>query len=220
LTRLVLADDSVLLRTGLARLLSDEGFEIVGQAGDVRGLFESIDSGQPDTAIIDIRMPPTHTDEGLRAALTLRQSRPKLAVLLLSQYVETREVMPLLREHHGGVGYLLKDRITNIDVFISDVRRVSAGGTAIDPLIVQRVLNRPRSEGHPLADLSPREREILSLMAEGKSNAGIGAALFLGERTVETHIRSIFLRLGLEQQTDVNRRVLAVLTHFRDEFSP
>ncbi len=214
-TRILLADDSVLLRTGLARLLVEEGFEIVGEAGDVEELMALVDQATADLAILDIRMPPTHTDEGLQAAMSLRRTHPTLAVLLLSQYVETRDVLSLLRGGHAGMGYLLKDRVTNIDAFVADVRRVSAGGTAVDPLVVERVLNRPRVEANPLDQLTPREREILGLMAEGQSNAGIGATLFLGERTVETHIRSIFLRLGLEQTNDVNRRVLAVLSHFR-----
>jgi DNA-binding NarL/FixJ family response regulator len=215
MTRLLLADDSLLLRASLAHLLTDEGFEIVGEAGDAQELFQAIDATGPDAAIIDIRMPPTHTDEGLRAALALREGRPGLAVLLLSQFVETRDLMRLLNGPHGGIGYLLKDRITNIDSFIADVKRVAAGGTAVDPQVVERVLTRPRSPGNPLTALSPRQRGILALMAEGRSNSGIGTALFLTERTVETHLRSIFLRLGIEHQTDVNRRVLAVLTHFR-----
>lgn len=216
-TRIVLADDSVLLRTGLARLLVEEGFEILGEAGTAEELVAMIDRIAVDLAILDIRMPPTHRDEGLQAALTLRRTHPTLPVLLLSQYIETRDVLTLLKRGHSGIGYLLKDRITNIDAFIADVRRVAAGGTAVDPLVVERVLNRPRVEANPLEQLTPREREILGLMAEGQSNAGIGATLYLGERTVETHIRNIFLRLGLEQTNDVNRRVLAVLSHFRLE---
>jgi DNA-binding NarL/FixJ family response regulator len=217
-TRVVLADDSVLLRTGLSRLLTDEGFDVVGEAGDAAELMQAVEAMGLDLAIVDIRMPPTHRDEGLQATLTLRRTHPELAVLLLSQYVETRDVLSLLKGRHSGIGYLLKDRITNIDAFISDVRRVAAGGTAVDPFVVERVLNRPRVPENPLDQLSPREREILALMAEGQSNAGIGATLFLGERTIETHIRSIFLRLGIEQQSDVNRRVLAVLR--RLAFSP
>jgi DNA-binding NarL/FixJ family response regulator len=145
MTRLVLADDSLLLRASLAHLLTDEGFEIVGAAGDAQELFQAIDATGPDAPIIDIRMPPTHTDEGLRAALALREGRPGLAVLLLSQFVETRDLMRLLNGPHGGIGYLLKDRITNIDSFIADAKRVAAGGTAVDPQVVERVLTRPRS---------------------------------------------------------------------------
>jgi DNA-binding NarL/FixJ family response regulator len=214
-TRVLLADDSVLLRSGVARLLMDEGFEIVGEAGNAEQLMELVELAAADLAIVDIRMPPTHRDEGLRAAVSLRSTHPELAVLLLSQHIETSEVLSLLRGRHAGIGYLLKDRITNIDSFVADVRRVAAGGTAVDPLVVERVLNRPRLAANPLEQLTTRERQILALMAEGQSNAAIGASLYLGERTVETHIRNIFLRLGLEQTNDVNRRVLAVLSHFR-----
>jgi DNA-binding NarL/FixJ family response regulator len=215
MTRVVLADDSVLLRAGLGRLLSDEGFEVVGEVGDGLQLFDVIDRTQPHLAVVDIRMPPTHRDEGLRVTLRLRQTHPALAVLLLSQYVETRDVITILEGRHAGIGYLLKDRITNIDAFLTDVRRVAAGGTAIDPLVVDRVLNRRRVAANPLHSLSPREGQILALMAEGLSNAGIASTLFLGERTVEKHVANIFVRLGLEPQGDVNRRVLAVLTHFK-----
>ena len=217
MTRVVLADDSVLLRTGLSRLLTDEGFDVVGEAGDASELIDVVARTSPDLAVIDIRMPPTHQLEGLEATLVLRQTRPALAVLLLSQYVESRDVVTILRGRHAGIGYLLKDRVTNIDVFIADVRRVAAGGTAVDPLVVDRVLKRPRTSESPLHFLTPRETQILTLMAEGQSNAGIADTLFLGERTVEKHVAHIFVRLGLEPQADINRRVVAVLTLFKTD---
>jgi serine/threonine-protein kinase len=217
MTRVVLADDSVLLRTGLRRLLTDEGFDVVGEAGDAAELLAVVARTSPDLALVDIRMPPTHQLEGLEATLTLRQIRPALAVLLLSQYVESRDVVTILRGRHAGIGYLLKDRVTNIDAFIADDRRVVGGGTADDPLDVELVLNRPRTTRNPLHALSPREAQILTLMAEGQSNAGIADTLFLAERTVEKHVAHIFNRLSLEPQADINRRVLAVLTLFKTD---
>ncbi|WP_433086717.1 response regulator transcription factor [Dactylosporangium sp. CA-052675] len=214
--RLVLADDSVLLRVGLERLLAAEGFDVVGSAGDAEELRRLVARERPDAVIVDIRMPPSFTDEGLRAALRLRREEPGLAILLLSQYIETRDVVTILEQGEAGVGYLLKDRITDIDRFLADVRRVLAGGTAIDPLVVERVMRRPRRrDDEGLGALSDREREILALMAEGLSNVAVSERLFLAERTVEAHIRSIFVKLGLPALPDTNRRVLAVLTHLR-----
>jgi DNA-binding NarL/FixJ family response regulator len=213
--RLVLADDSLLLRAGLERLLSAEGFDVVGSVGDGAELLRCVTEARPDAVIVDIRMPPTFTDEGLKAALRLRREAPGLAILLLSQYIETRDVVTILEQGEAGVGYLLKDRITDIDRFLADVRRVLAGGTAVDPLVVERMMRRPRRRGEGLDALSDREREILALMAEGLSNVAVSEQLFLAERTVEAHIRSIFVKLGLPALPDVNRRVLAVLTLLR-----
>jgi serine/threonine-protein kinase len=178
-------------------------------------LLRCVAEQRPDAVIVDIRMPPTFTDEGLQAALTLRRTTPGLAILLLSQYIETRDVVTILEQGEAGVGYLLKDRITDIDRFLANVRRVLAGGTAVDPLVVERVMKRPRRRGEGVDALSDREREILTLMATGRSNVAIAEELFLAERTVEAHIRSIFIKLGLPALPDVNRRVLAVLTLLR-----
>ncbi|WP_027344262.1 response regulator transcription factor [Hamadaea tsunoensis] len=215
MTGVVLADDSVLLRAGLERLLAAEGFTVLASLPDTGVLLSTVEATRPDIVVLDIRMPPAYADEGLRAAQALRRDHPTLAILLLSQYVETRDVLALLRQRGGGIGYLLKDRITDIDRFLDDVRRVAAGGTAVDPLVVARALDRPRPPGHDLDALSDREREILGRMAAGHSNAGIAALLFLGERTVEAHIRSIFAKLGIPAERDVNRRVLAVLSYLR-----
>lgn len=213
----MLADDSVLLRVGLDRLLTSEGFSVVASVGDADQLLRAVDKRQPDVAIIDIRMPPTHTDEGLRAALALRRKHPRVAIMLLSQYIETRDVLTILEHCDAGVGYLLKDRITGIETLLEDIRRVIAGGTAIDPMVVERVMARPRRDGVGINALSEREREILALVATGRSNAGIAEQLYLAERTVEAHIRSVFLKLGLHDLPAVNRRVLAVLTVLRGQ---
>ena len=212
--RVVLADDSVLLREGIARLLEDAGFEVVGQAGDPDGLMLKVRSYSPDVAIVDIRMPPTHTDEGLRAAREIRERYPATGVLVLSQYVEPEYALDLLSESAEGVGYLLKDRVADIGEFASAVRRVGEGGSALDPTVVSQLVGRRRADD-PLADLSPREREVLELMAEGRSNQAICDRLFITQRAVEKHVTSIFNKLRLPADAADHRRVLAVLTYLR-----
>ena len=212
--RVVLADDSVLLREGTARLLADAGFEVVGQAGDADELMLKVRSYSPDVAIVDIRMPPTHTDEGLRAAQAIRESHPGTGVLVLSQYVEAEYAMDLLSQSAEGVGYLLKDRVSDVDDFVAAVRRVAEGGSALDPAIVSRLVGRQRRD-NPIDTLTPREREVLELMAEGLSNSAISGRLFVTDRAVEKHVTSIFGKLRLTADGDAHRRVLAVLAFLR-----
>jgi DNA-binding NarL/FixJ family response regulator len=214
--RIGLADDAVLLREALAASLGAAGFDVVGQAADVDGLLELARSASPDVLVVDVRMPPTHTTEGLEAARQIRHDHPKMAVLLLSQYIETRYAVELLRDDPSGIGYLLKDRVTRIDDLADAVRRVAAGGSVIDPEVVARLLGRPRAHT-PLDELTPREREILALMAEGLSNHGIAGRLVLDAKTVEGHVTRIFSKLGLEPAGSDHRRVLAVLTYLREE---
>jgi DNA-binding NarL/FixJ family response regulator len=212
--RVTIAEDSVLLREGLVRLLEDAGFEVVGQSGDVDDLMLKIRSYAPDIAIVDIRLPPTHNDEGLKAAVAIRAEHPNVGVLVLSQYVEVGLALTLLAESAEGVGYLLKDRIRDIDDFVTAVRRVAAGGSVLDPIIVQTLLSRQRP-GDPIAQLSPREREILELMAAGSSNQGIADSLVITVRAVEKHVSHIFDKLDLPSTGSESRRVLAVLTFLR-----
>jgi DNA-binding NarL/FixJ family response regulator len=212
--RVVVADDAVLFREGLARVLQDAGFDVVGGAGDGHELRALVTQLHPDVAIADIRMPPTHTIEGLEAAKDIRTDHPRVGVLLLSQYVETHHAMDLLGDANGGVGYLLKDRVSDLAAFADAVRRVGAGESVIDPEIVSRLLRR-RRERDPLETLTEREREILALMAEGRSNQGICERLFLSPKTVETHIGRIFAKLGFLPGPEDHRRVLAVLTFLR-----
>jgi DNA-binding NarL/FixJ family response regulator len=212
--RVVVADDSVLLREGIARLLEDAGFEIVGRAGDADELMLKVRSWKPDVAIIDIRMPPTHTDEGLRAAKTIREEHPEVGVLVLSQYVEVPYAMELLADSAEGVGYLLKDRVADVAEFTAAVRRVGDGGSALDPSIVSALVGR-RRVGSPLDELTPREREVLELMAEGLSNAALAARLFVTERAIEKHVTNIFAKLGIPASPEAHRRVLAVLAFLR-----
>ena len=214
-TTVVLADDSVLLREGTARLLEDAGFSVVGQAGDADDLLLKVRSYRPDVAVVDIRMPPTHTDEGLRAAKEIREKHPGTGVLVLSQYVESDYAMELLSESAEGVGYLLKDRVADIGDFASAVRRVAEGGSALDPTIVSRLVGRRRGSD-PLADLTPREREVLEQMAEGRSNKAIASRLVVTERAVEKHVTSIFGKLRLPPSSDDHRRVLAVLAYLHE----
>jgi DNA-binding NarL/FixJ family response regulator len=212
--RVLLADDAVLIRQGVARLLEDEGIAVIGQTGEAARIAELADKLAPDVLITDVRMPPTFTLEGLRVALELRVRNPQIAVLVLSQHLETRYAVELLGEGASGVGYLLKERVTAVDEFIAAVRRVASGGTAIDPEMVSLLISRSqRNRG--LSGLSPREEEILSLMAQGLSNSGIARRLTLSIRTVESHVSSIFTKLGLFPQADDERRVLAVIQNLR-----
>jgi DNA-binding NarL/FixJ family response regulator len=212
--RVVLADDSVLLREGVARLLEEAGFDVVGQAGTAEELMLKVRSYSPDVALVDIRMPPTHTDEGLRAAREIRERHPGTGVLVLSQYVEAEYALDLLAESAEGVGYLLKDRISDVSEFADAVRRVGEGGSALDPEVVAQLVGRRRKDD-PLQDLTPREREVLELMAEGRSNNAIGERLFITQRAVEKHVTSIFSKLRLPADAGDHRRVLAVLAYLR-----
>ena len=208
--RVAIAEDSVLLREGLARLLGEAGLEVVGQCGSADELMLKVNSYDLDVVIVDIRLPPTHTDEGLRAALEIREKHPDVGVLVLSQYVEVGLAMRLLADSAERTGYLLKDRITEVDEFVDAVRRVAAGGSALDPIIVSTMLSRRRSDD-PLAELTPREREVLELMATGSSNQGIADKLVITQRAVEKYVSSIFGKLGLPSTGSESRRVLAVL---------
>jgi DNA-binding NarL/FixJ family response regulator len=212
--RVVIAEDSVLLREGLERLLSEAGLEVVGSCESAQDLLLSVQSSSPDVAIIDIRLPPTHNDEGLRAALDIRARHPSVGVLVLSQYVELGLAMKLLADSAEGAGYLLKDRISDVDDFVGAVRRVANGGSAIDPIIVSTLLSKRRADD-PLERLTPREREVLVLMAEGSSNQGIADKLVITLRAVERYVSSIFGKLGLPSTGSESRRVLAVLAFLR-----
>ncbi len=211
---MVLADDSILLREGVARLLEEAGFEIVAQSGNADDALRHVAMHRPDVALLDIRMPPTHTDEGLRAAKQIRERFPEVGVLVLSQYVEPAYALELLSESAEGVDYLLKDRVSDIEEFAASVRRVAEGGSALDPTVVSELVGRRRKED-PLDDLSPREREVLELMAEGRSNQAISQRLYVTPRAVEKHVTSIFTKLRLSAAPADHRRVLAVLTYLR-----
>jgi len=212
--RVAIAEDSVLLREGIARLLDDAGFEVVAQCENADDLLLKVRSYSPDVAIVDIRLPPTHNDEGLRAALEIRKKHPSVAVLVLSQYVELGLALKLLADSAEGVGYLLKDRISDVDEFVGALRRVADGGSALDPIIVSTLVSRQRPDD-PLSQLTPREREVLELMASGASNQGIANALVITVRAVEKYVSSIFGKLGLPSTGSESRRVLAVLTFLR-----
>jgi DNA-binding NarL/FixJ family response regulator len=212
--RVVIAEDSALLREGLARILAEGDFEVAGQCADADELRDVVRRRRPDVAVVDVRMPPTNTDEGARAARELREEYPEMGVLLLSQVVEAAHALALFSERPEGFGYLLKDRVLEIDDFLEAVRRVARGGTAIDPDVIAQLLGRPR-EDDPLSELTPREREVLALMAEGLSNRGICGRLFLSPKTVEAHVKNIFMKLGLMPAPDDHRRVLAVLAFLR-----
>jgi DNA-binding NarL/FixJ family response regulator len=213
--RVVLADDSVLFREGLARVLAENGFVVAGQAGDADGLHAAVERETPDVVVTDIRMPPTNTNEGLLAAQRIRAEHPGVGVLVLSQYVETRQAVKLLQNAPQRVGYLLKDRVTEIAEFIGAVQRIARGGSVIDPEVVAQLLRR-RGDGGTLEALTGRERDILALMAQGRSNRAISEQLFLSPKTVETHVGAIFSKLGLLPAADDHRRVLAVITYLRN----
>jgi DNA-binding NarL/FixJ family response regulator len=212
--RIVIADDAVLVREGTARLLEDAGFEVVAQAGDAEDLLRKVRAHRPEVAIVDVRMPPNNTDDGLLAALTIRDELPEVGILLLSQYVEDRYLSKLLAEGGEGVGYLLKDRVAEVERLGEAVRRVAEGGSVLDPEVVAQMLGRRRVEG-PLDDLTERERRVLELMAEGRTNRAIAGELFVSERAVERHVTSIFSKLGLQTTEQDHRRVLAVLAYLR-----
>ena len=210
--RIVIAEDSVLLRAGLTRFLTEGGEEIVAAVGDAVALVEAVERHRPDLAVVDVRMPPTHTDDGLRAALEIRRRWPAVGILVLSQYVEERYASELLAGDTGGIGYLLKDRIADVGDFLDAVRRVGSGGAVLDPEVVAQILARSRRHD-PIATLTPREREVLSLMAEGRSNGAIAAALVVGDGAVEKHVSNIFQKLDLTPAEGDHRRVLAVLAY-------
>ncbi len=209
--RIVIADDAAILREGLAQLLGLRGHQVTS-VGDPAALHAAVASGPPDVAVIDIRMPPTHTDEGLRAAIQLRRDFPGLGVLLFSQYVETRFVNQLLAEGSSGVGYLLKERVSDVDAFVDALTRVASGGTALDPEVVTQLFGASRRDD-VLARLTPREREVLALLAQGRTNSAIAASFVVTERAVEKHIANIFMKLGLAASDSDHRRVLAVLRY-------
>ena len=212
--RIVIGEDQALLREGIARLLEEAGFDVVGQAGDAVDLRRKVGAHKPDVAVVDIPMPPTRTDDGLRAAMEIRAEHPETKVLVLSQYIEERYAVDLIGECAEGVGYLLKDRVGDLDEFADAVRRVGEGGSVLDPEVVTRMLARPRHQS-PMEQLSPRERDVLELMAQGRSNQGIAEKLWITESAVEKHVTAIFEKLGLERDFEDHRRVLAVLAFLR-----
>jgi DNA-binding NarL/FixJ family response regulator len=214
-TRVVIGEDDVLLREGIARILGEAGYEVVAQAGDANDLLRKALAHRADIAIVDVKMPPERSDDGLRAAVELRRQRPDTGVLVLSQYCEERYAVDLIGDRAEGVGYLLKERVGDVDAFIDAVERVASGGSALDPEVVSRMLGR-RARETPLAQLTPRERDVLGAMAEGKSNLGIAEELVVTEAAVEKHVTSIFQKLGLGPTVTEHRRVLAVLTYVRD----
>lgn len=210
----IVADDSVLLRDGIVRLLTDSGIDVVAAVGDADALLDAVVEHQPDLCLVDVRMPPTHTDEGLRAAVEIRRRFPKIAVLVLSQYVEERYAAELLEGDVAGVGYLLKDRVIDVEDFLGSLRRVASGGSAVDAEVISQILGRSRRTSE-LERLTTREREVLGLMAEGLSNGGIADRLVVSNGAIEKHISNVFMKLGLEVGEGAHRRVLAVLTYLR-----
>jgi DNA-binding NarL/FixJ family response regulator len=212
--RVVIADDNLLVRRGIAALLEEAGVDVIAQADDVEGLLAAVDADVPDVAIVDIRMPPTHTDEGLRGAQAIRERHPEVGIVVLSQHVETGVAARVLAEHPAGLGYLLKDRVTDVSEFVAMLRNVAAGGTALDPQVISRLLAADRGDG-PLSGLTTREREVLQLVAEGRSNPAIAERMDITRRSTEKYVSSIFTKLGLPDTGNENRRVLAVLTLLR-----
>lgn len=212
--RVALAEDSILFREGLARILREEGFDVVAEVADPDALLKAVDLERPNVAIVDVRMPPSFTDEGLVAAANIRAGHPTVGVVVLSHHVETEQAVRLLETGVGGIGYLLKDRVTDIPEFLDAIRRVGTGGSAIDPEVVSRLVERRRKPG-ALDSLTERERVVLKLMAEGRSNQAIERQMFLSPKTVEAHVRSLFIKLDLMPAAEDNRRVLAVLTYLR-----
>jgi DNA-binding NarL/FixJ family response regulator len=213
--RVAVADDSLLFREGLVRVLESHGFDVVAETDNADDLVRRVGGLQPDVVLVDIRMPPTHTDEGLQAAHAIRRDHPNIGVVVLSQYLESTYAMRLLEDGSAGRGYLLKDRVSDLAEFVAAVRRVGDGGSVVDPEVIAALVDRPAGGSGELDDLSVREREILGFMAEGRSNAGICDQLVLSRRTIESHVRTIFLKLGLAPADDDHRRVLAVLTYLR-----
>jgi len=210
--RVVVADDAAILREGLALLLQAAGFEVVGMAADAEGLYPLVEKCRPDVVVLDIRMPPTYTDEGLQAARTIRARWPGTGIMVLSQYVRPAYALELLSEGAGGVGYLLKERVSDVQELSSSIRRVAAGGSVLDPKVVEQLVGQPRHGADRLGQLTWREREVLALMAEGRSNRAIAERLVVTDHTVEKHVKNIFAALGLPPSADDHRRVLAVLT--------
>jgi DNA-binding NarL/FixJ family response regulator len=215
--RVVVADDAVILREGLARLLGESGFEVVGLASDPEELLDLVERERPDVAVIDIRMPPTHTDEGLRAAHAIRERWPAVGILVLSQHVRAAYALELLSGGTRGVGYLLKERVADLDELRSSIERIAQGGSALDPAVVEQLIGRSRQGSGPLDELTSREREVLALMAEGRSNRAIAGALVVSEHTVEKHVKNILATLRLRQSADDHRRVLAVLAFLNSQ---
>ena len=215
--RVALADDAVILREGLSRLLTEAGFEVVGLAADAEALLELVERTQPDVAIIDIRMPPTHTDEGLRAAKVIRERWPTIGILVLSQHVNTRYALELLSTGTDGVGYLLKERVSDLNELTSSVNRVGNGGSILDPAVVAELVGRRRQGDNPLERLTDREREVIALIAEGRSNHAIAERLFVTEHTIEKHVKNILGTLRLPESPDDHRRVLAVITYLNSQ---
>jgi DNA-binding NarL/FixJ family response regulator len=212
--RVVIADDNLLVRRGIVALLEEAGIEVTGQAGDLDELLATVEAGPPDVAIVDIRMPPTHTDEGLRGAQAIRERHPQVGIVVLSQHLETGVAARVLAEHPAGLGYLLKDRVTDVAEFVATLHNVARGGTALDPQVISRLLASDRGDG-PLSDLTAREREVLQLVAQGQSNPAIAGRLEITRRSTEKYVSSIFTKLGLPDTGSENRRVLAVLKVLR-----